>query len=163
MGEPEGAPPEDGDDPYISEALLLSMLPPAPPPPPPSKSENVAFLQGQLAMVSVFQERDDLRAKVKTLSEQNVELHARLKTQEPVLRERLEREVRERYRLLAEEIDRCHADGLRELDTEMYSKRPRLETHDSDDLQRVVRNYAERMRILLRTAAAASAVSGPRH
>jgi hypothetical protein len=123
--------------------------------PPPASSAggpSVEFLQGQLAVMPIFQERDDLRIKVKTLSDQVLELQIRLRTQETILRERLTAEVRERYRLLASEVDRCHADGLRELDQEMYAKKARLEPHDSDDLQRVVRNYAERVRLLLRTS-----------
>lgn len=146
MSEPEGSE-------YISEALLLSRLPSVKDEKGQEKDvgAQLAFLRGQVEMAGVFRERDDLRTKVTTLSTQNMELHGRLKAQEVLLRERLEREVGERFRLLEEDIDRAYADGMRELDQEMYPKRARMEAHDSDDLQRVLRNCVERMRLVLRT------------
>ena len=114
---------------------------------------QLAHLRGQLEMAGVVKERDDLRSKVKTLGEQVMELHGRLKAQEPLLRQRLEREISARHRLLEEDIDRAFADGMRELDQQMYAKRARLQPYDSDDLQRVIRNCAERFRSLLCAAA----------
>lgn len=149
MSEPEGE--DDAAANYVSEQHLLSLLPPAPSGGGEEPPEvQLAYLRGQLDMVAVYRERDDLREKVRTLSAQNMELHGRLKAQYPLVREEVEREVGQKYRITEEEVDGAAADTLRELDQYMYSKRGCVLPHISDDLQRVVRNGNERMRVILR-------------
>lgn len=137
----EGPEPE-----VVSEAALLAMARPALPDP----AVRVAQLEGQVGMMHMFLDNRALNEKVARQEIEITDLKAQLRAQEPLLRQRVEKEVQDQYRITAEEVDRVKADAMREMDQETQRKRPRLERSDIDDLQRVLRHCAERMRLLLR-------------
>lgn len=137
----EGPGPE-----VISEAALLAMARTALPDP----AVIIAQLKAQVDMMHIFFDNRGLTEKVARQEGEITDLKAQLRAQEPRLREQLEKEVQERYRITAEEADRVYADTMRELDQVIQRKRPRIEQSDNDALHFVVMNAAERTRILLR-------------
>lgn len=137
----EGPGPE-----VVSEAALLAMARTALPDP----AVIIAQLKAQVDMMHIFFDNRGLTEKVARQEGEITDLKAQLRAQEPRLREQLEKEVQERYRITAEEADRVYADTMRELDQVIQRKRPRIEQSDNDALHFVVMNAAERTRILLR-------------
>lgn len=137
----EGPGPE-----VVSEAAILAMARTALPDP----AVIIAQLKAQVDMMHIFFDNRGLTEKVARQEGEITDLKAQLRAQEPRLREQLEKEVQERYRITAEEADRVYADTMRELDQVIQRKRPRIEQSDNDALHFVVMNAAERTRILLR-------------
>lgn len=111
--------------------------------------QEVAVLKGQLAVAQVYQERDRLLIQVKTLGEQVLDVTAKLRAQEPLLRAKWMAELEDRDADLKGRINRVYGDTMRQLDEVMKTKRSRLTDYDVDDLKHVLREGEERVRLLL--------------
>lgn len=111
--------------------------------------QEVAVLKGQMAVAQVYQERDRLLIQVKTLGEQVLDVTAKLRAQEPLLRAKWMAELEDRDADLKGRINRVYGDTMRQLDEVMKTKRSRLTDYDVDDLKHVLREGEERVRLLL--------------
>ena len=144
MAESEGA---GGDG--LGESHILQLAKRAREDETAELRQEVAVLKGQLAVAQVYQERDRLLIQVKTLGEQVLDVTAKLRAQEPLLRAKWMAELEDRDADLKGRINRVYGDTMRQLDEVMKTKRSRLTDYDVDDLKHVLREGEERVRLLL--------------